>query len=571
MADVVPPPTTPPVASSSSPPTPPILTILNPPPALTRAPLGTQFEGRAIAPPTQGSTPVPIQGQYQIQIQTPLGTLTAQSPLPVPNHAALALVLQSLGGSPQLLLTSLNGKPLTLFTPRGTPVLNPLAGGSTVAQATSTLGSQPVTQLTQGTTVSATLLSPSLILNAATPLTLNASAPPILIKGAPLVQPGPSLVGQTTTPGGGTPGAIINRSPTGGQVSSGKSSTLASGQFPLDTNANRVSTATNQPGLTSLPAGTQATVRITTLQPPIPGAPIVTPTATGTIASGQILNGIVSRSTPQGHPIVTTHTGIFSLATRTALLAGTQVTFEILGNLSLPPAPKNGAGHILTTLHGAKTWPEMTEALHTLTDVNPAAAQQVINSVIPRLDAQLTTNIIFFLAALRGGDLRSWLGEGPTSILQRAKPGLVARLGDNFSQMARISEEPAAGEWRGTPIPFLNGAEVEQIFLYTQRHNEDENSNDEKSETRFVVDVTLTNLGRLQLDGFLHQGRKHFDLIFRSESPLPAAMPEDIRNIFVNAAGITGMQGGISFQAAPPNFIELVPPGDQDDSFGVTV
>jgi hypothetical protein len=187
------------------------------------------------------------------------------------------------------------------------------------------------------------------------------------------------------------------------------------------------------------------------------------------------------------------------------------------------------------------------------------------------LDAQLTTNIIFFLAALRAGDLRGWLGEGPISILQRTKPGLVARLVDSFSQMARISEEPATGEWKGTPIPFLNGTEIEQIFLYTQRHKENSNPNGEKADTRFVVDVTVTHIGRLQLDGFLHQRRKHFDLILRSEFPLPLAMPEDIRNIFINAAGATGMKGGISFQAAPPNFVELIPPVDQNDSFSVTV
>jgi hypothetical protein len=558
MADVVPPPTTPPVSSSSLPSAPPTLIVSNPPPALTRTPLGTRFEGKAIAPQNQGSTPAPVQGQYQIQIQTPLGTLTAQSPLPVPNNAALALVLQSLGESPQLLLTSLNGKPLSLFTPRGTLVPNPLAGGSTTAQATGTPTSQPVTQLTQGTTVNATLLRPTPAINA----------------GSPLGQSGPGLTGQAAVPGGAainTPGAANNSSTIGGQIPSSLSSTLTSSQLPLHTNASGAATATGQSGQTGLPAGTQATVRIITLQPPLPGVPVVTPPATGTIASGQNLNGIVSGSTPQGHPIVTTHAGIFSLATRTTLPAGTQVTFEILGNLSLPPTQKTGAGHILTTLHGAKTWPELTEALQTLTDVNPAVAQQVLNSVIPRLDAQLTTNIVFFLAALRGGDLRGWLGEGPTSILQRAKPGLVARLGDNFGQMARISEEPAAGEWRGTPIPFLNGSEIEQIFLYTQHHDDDENSGGEKADTRFVVDVTLTNLGRLQLDGFLHQGRKHFDLIFRSESPLPGAMPEDIRSIFVNATEVTGMQGGISFQAAPPNFVELVPPDDEDDSFGVTV
>ena len=203
--------------------------------------------------------------------------------------------------------------------------------------------------------------------------------------------------------------------------------------------------------------------------------------------------------------------------------------------------------------------------------VNPAVAQQVINSVIPGANAQLTTNVLFFLAALRGGDLRGWLGEGPMSILQRAKPDLVARLNDGFNQIARVSEEPTAGEWRATAVPFLNGSEIEQIYLYTQRHNREDDPDKDKADARFVVDVTLTKLGRLQLDGFLHQGRKHFDLIFRSETPLPGTMSEDIRTIFISSGEITGMQGGISFQAAPPNFVDLFPPDNAEENVGLIV
>ena len=119
--------------------------------------------------------------------------------------------------------------------------------------------------------------------------------------------------------------------------------------------------------------------------------------------------------------------------------------------------------------------------------------------------------------------------------------------------------------------PFLNGSEIEQIYLYTQRHKREDDPDKDKADARFVVDVTLTKLGRLQLDGFLHQERKHFDLIFRSETPLPGTMPEDIRTIFINSGEITGMQGGISFQAAPPNFVELFPAENTDENVGLIV
>jgi hypothetical protein len=558
MADVVPPPTTPPVTSSSPPPAAPTLTVSNPPPALTNSPVGTQFEGRAIAPPNQAPSQAPNQApnpvqhqvqrqvQYQVQIQTPLGTLTAQSPLPLPNNAALALVLQSLGEQPQLLLTSLNGKPLTLFPPRVGNLLNPLGATQTTAV---TPGAQPITQLTQGATVNATLLRPLFALNAGTPA------------GA--------LTGQAAVSGTPIAGTPTVTSPAG--IISGAQSALNPGQSPI--HASHIGGPAPGKGTpaTGLPAGTQATVKIISLQPPTPGSTPSPPTPGGSITAGQTLTGIVTGSTSLGHPIVTTPAGVLSLATRTDLPTNTRVAFEVVGNPIQPPAPKGATGQMLASIYGTKTWPELTEALQTLSDVNPAVAQQLINSVIPGQNAQLTKNVLFFLAALRGGDLRGWLGEGPTSILQRAKPDLVARLNDGFNQIARVAEEPTAGEWRATAVPFLNGSEIEQIYLYTQRHNREDDPDKDKADTRFVVDVTLTNLGRLQLDGFLHQGRKHFDLIFRSETPLPGTMPENIRTIFINAGEITGMQGGISFQAAPPDFIDLFPQENAGENVGLIV
>lgn len=488
--------------------------------------------------------------QYQVQIQTSVGTLNAQSPLPIPQNATLALVLQSQGEQPQLLLTSLNGKALTLFAPRIGTLLNPLGAttSTTPGQTAVTPGAQPVTLLTQGATVNATLLRPLSTLN----VELNSGQPNT---------PTRALSGQPAATG----------SPTVTAPTSGIQTTLNLNQTPLHAVQIGASATARGTQTASLPAGTQAMVKIVSLQPPASGRNPPMPTPGGTITVGQTLSGTVTGSTPLGHPIVVTRAGFISLATRTDLPANTRVTLEVVGNLVLPPASKAAVGQVLATMHGTKTWPDLTEALQTLTDANPAIAQQLINSVIPRADAQLTTNVMFFLAALRGGDLRGWLGEGPMSILQRAKPDLVARLTSGFNQIARVSEEPIAGEWRATAVPFLNGSEIEQIFLYTQRHDREDKPNHEKADARFVVDVTLTNLGRLQLDGFLHDQRKNFDLIFRSDTPLPGTMNEDIRNIFISAGEITGMNGGISFQAAPPNFVDLSPPDNQDEGVGLVV
>jgi hypothetical protein len=107
-------------------------------------------------------------------------------------------------------------------------------------------------------------------------------------------------------------------------------------------------------------------------------------------------------------------------------------------------------------------------------------------------------------------------------------------------------------------IPFYSEQELRQLRLYSRPHGADDEGED-PSGTRFVIDVDLSRLGRLQIDGLVRDGGKHMDLIVRTEAPLPGQMPGDIRQIFLNAQDLTGFKGGITFQAAPPVFVEVAP------------
>ena len=197
-----------------------------------------------------------------------------------------------------------------------------------------------------------------------------------------------------------------------------------------------------------------------------------------------------------------------------------------------------------------------------LQQVDPAAAQRLINSVIAQPDARLAAGILFFLAALRGGTVQGWLGESVGRVLQRARPGLLSRLGDDFADLARLADEPAAGQdWRIALIPLYSGAEIEQIRMLMRRQRGDDE--DEDAETRrrggirFILDVELSRLARLQLDGLVRGADKRFDLMVRSARPLPADIEGEIRRIFESAAAVTGTKGGIGFQSRPPDFVEV--------------
>ena len=221
-----------------------------------------------------------------------------------------------------------------------------------------------------------------------------------------------------------------------------------------------------------------------------------------------------------------------ALIVRATVAEGARVTMEVTAPPVLPKLPEGLP--LRDGLLLARGWPGLNDAVRALAEVSPAAAQQFVNTIVPQPGPQLTATILFFLMALQGGDIRAWLGGDTARLLQRAGPDIMTRLGDDFSQLTRMAEEPVSGEWRVALIPFYSEQELQQLRLYSRRHGSDEEE-EGPSGTRFVIDVDLSRLGRLQIDGLVRDGGKHLDLIVRTLSPLPGEMAGDIRQIFQDA------------------------------------
>jgi hypothetical protein len=124
--------------------------------------------------------------------------------------------------------------------------------------------------------------------------------------------------------------------------------------------------------------------------------------------------------------------------------------------------------------------------------------------------------------------------------------------------MGRLAEEPVSGDWRALLVPFHAGTQIDLVRLFVKQGKQGRGDDDDGAGgTRFVLDVKLSLLGRMQFDGLLKDNQKRFELIIRSENPLPGTMRDDIRAIFRDAAETTGTKGGIAFEAAPPGFVEI--------------
>jgi hypothetical protein len=273
--------------------------------------------------------------------------------------------------------------------------------------------------------------------------------------------------------------------------------------------------------------------------------------------------------------VILTHAGSLVLATRSHLPIGSQVTFEVV-SLTQPSA---GVARTVKTEHAVppqiltRQWPALQDAVRTLGETNPAAAQQLIQAVLPQPGSALGGNILFFMMALSGGNLQSWFGDAPTRALQRSKPDLLARLKDDFGKIDRAARDPGPGEWRSTLVPLHNGADLSpfRLSLRDAGDGDDNGEHGGKKGTRFVIDLDLSRMGRFQLDGLVHQGENRMDLIVRTENRLLAGVEDGIRSIFQDAAEVTGLKGGIVFQAAPANFVEIPDRETPGDPVGLFV
>ena len=547
MSEVTPPPP-PPTPPATPPSAQPTAVVTNPPEALARElALGARLDATIAATQSRG----------QFELETAFGRIVIKTSFPLPSEGLLQLQLLTKGAQFQFLIISVHGlSPQAALraiglgagganasTP-GAPAGAAAGGGAAAPGAVS--NAPAAVSLTLGSTFSATLLRPGAAPGqGTTPGAAPATAPgqgPPGTGGAP----GQPAAGSHTQPGapgvsgagGGPPGAHQATPPGPGAA---PAQGTGAGLVPETLFSLRITAF--EPA-----AGTNASI-LSSLKGP------------GDLAPGNTLTGIVTgRSVTSGHPIVQTHAGSLIVATGTRLPAGSTVTFEILSQSAPTPAAGEQAA-----IHAARLdlilserWPGLEEAVRALEGVNPSAAQQLVNAVLPRPGATLAANILFFLVALSGGDLRGWLGDGPARILQRLKPGLMTRLRDDFGRLGRIANEPRTGDWRATMIPFYNGAEIEQIRLFIRRAGDEaEDEQEGRQGTRFVLDMDLSRMGRFQLDGLIYQKERHLDLIVRTEKKLPQKMQDDIRDIFREAGDVTGIKGGLSFQAAPPNFIDI--------------
>jgi hypothetical protein len=151
----------------------------------------------------------------------------------------------------------------------------------------------------------------------------------------------------------------------------------------------------------------------------------------------------------------------------------------------------------------------------------------------------------------------------PTSAAgSRSLPGhALPPLGETGPAAARLADAFGDDGWRVVAVPWLAGDAVVPVCLSLRRHRRRPGAERDRADGgRFVVEVRLQRLGRVQLDGLVRAGGRDVDLIVRTEAPLGEAVRRDIRRIFLAAGETAGLAGEVGFRAGPPAFVEPASP-----------
>lgn len=335
------------------------------------------------------------------------------------------------------------------------------------------------------------------------------------------------------------------------------------------------------PGSSSLP-GAAPTQNPPSVSPPAQGMPPAQPTVppqpsmqVNISASltpqvmGQLLARTEAQALPQGHiaavvmgkepggaAIVQTRFGMFTLP---QVQAGSAQPGSVLvlrvNAIEMPPqhaAPSllaGSGGMVASAVQLTSEWSALHELSSLLQGMHSTMAAQTLQRMVPHIGGSFSAGLLFFMTMLRKGDLTEWMGRDMVEHLERMGKGeLIQRLGADMATVRNLFAEQPQGNWQALFFPVMVDRQLEHARLFLKP--EEPNKKDGSRGTRFIVELDLSNLGPMQMDGLVKKRteKTRFDLVIRTMAELPEPVRADIYGIFTNAQEVTGLDGGLTFR-----------------------
>lgn len=153
----------------------------------------------------------------------------------------------------------------------------------------------------------------------------------------------------------------------------------------------------------------------------------------------------------------------------------------------------------------------------------------------------------------------------------RTADASVQQMGrdDGAQSVGRQESGTALAEWRQVWIALPPAVSPSPLSLQWRERGEEARAN--ALGRRFLINVRLTRLGALELDGLMNDSGDRFDLIVRSEAMLPPAVRSGVRQMFETALDILSARGGLAFKAEGQHAPEPEPSDRPPSTAGVVV
>lgn len=291
-----------------------------------------------------------------------------------------------------------------------------------------------------------------------------------------------------------------------------------------------------------------------TTAPTIGTATTGTSSGTSPQPAGPVLTGTVIGNGAQNRPIIAVGSAILSLEAG-PLPPGSQV--QLVAQLNAPAATPNTLAtpaQAQPPLQSFPTYPSLPALIAAAQQIG-GPTEQAIRAMLPQIGPQLAASLMVFASGAAKGDVRTLVGDSARAALERSARGRAAIQG--LTQEFEAAEDEAHGtpaaDWRAITLPVMTGgAMIEPIRLYLHQVSDEEaerNRNNEGGGQRFVLDLDLTQLGVIQIDGLAKHDK--LDLVVRTPTPLPETVRDGLRAAFLGGATAYGVIGGLTFQVGP--------------------
>lgn len=271
------------------------------------------------------------------------------------------------------------------------------------------------------------------------------------------------------------------------------------------------------------------------------------------------IKGVFVQPKASEPPMIVSGAGVIALNEKISVPHLSTLTLKIV---SLTP-PEIPVPDFSPAQENASPWNVLNEAISALEQVD-APAVDALKAVLVQTGNKMPALMLNYLNAVNAGaDVRAWLGDANVRALEslgKRGQAVLKQLEKEFSSGAKKMSD-GKSVWKGYDIPFMTGTAVEPVSLYLQQSSEaleerTKNKPAPVTAVRFVLDLNLTQLGRVQLEGLSQRAKRSFNLNIRHAYPFDAAFEDRVRTLFTKTLDALNYTGVVTLKRTD-EFIEI--------------